>query len=66
MLHNEKLISTLMVLKMFSENVTCLFRSLSRHAEVNFRTQIILGGTTNEMDLHIYMEIRKRQMSEEK
>ena len=66
MLHSEKLISALIVLKMYSENVACLSRGLSRQAERNFRTQIILGGITNEMDLHIFMEIRKRQMSEEK
>ena len=66
MLHSEKFITALIVLKMYSENMACLFRSLSRHAVVHFRTQIILGGTTNEMDSHIFMEIRKRQMSEEK
>ena len=46
MRHCEKLISALIILKMYSENVACLFRSLSRHAVVNFRTQIILDGTT--------------------
>ena len=66
MRHSEKLISAPIILKMYSEIVACLFRSLSRDAVVNFRTQIILDGTTNKMDLHIFMEIRKRQMSEEK
>ena len=66
MRHSEKLISAPIILKIYSEKVACLFRSLSRHAVVNFRTQIILDGTTNKMDLHIFMEIRKRQMSEEK
>ena len=42
------------------------FRSLSRHAEVNFRTRIILGGTNNKMELNIFVEIKKRQMNEEK
>ena len=65
-LHSEKLISAPIVLKMYSENVACLFRSLSRHAVVNFRTKIILDETTNKMDLHVFTEIRKRQMSEEK
>ena len=66
MRHSEKLISAPIILKMYSENVARLFRSLSRDTVVNFRTQIILDGTTNKMDLHIFMEIRKRQMSEEK
>ena len=66
MRHSEKLISASIILKMYSEIVACLFRSLSRDAVVNFRTQIILDGTTNKMDLHIFMGIRKRQMSEEK
>ena len=66
MRHSEKLISAPIILKMYSEIVACLFRSLSRDAVGNFRTQIILDGTTNKMDLHIFMGIRKRQMSEEK
>ena len=66
MRHSEKLISAPIILKMYSEIVACLFRSLSRDAVVNFRTQIILDGTTNKMDLHIFTGIRKRQMSEEK
>ena len=66
MRHSEKLISAPIILKMYSENVARLFRSFSRDTAVNFRTQIILDGTTNKMDLLIFMEIRKRQMSEEK
>ena len=66
MRHSEKLISAPIILKMYSEIVARLFRSLSRDAVGNFRTQIILDGTTNKMDLHIFMGIRKRQMSEEK
>ena len=66
MSHSEKLINALIILTMYSENVACLFRSLSRDAVVNFRTQIILDATTNKMDLHVFIEIRKRQMSEEK
>ena len=66
MRHSEKLISAPIILKMYSENVARLLRSFSRDTVVNFRTQIILDGTTNKMDLLIFMEIRKRQMSEEK
>ena len=61
MRHSEKLISAPIILKMYSEIVACLFRSLSRDAVVNFRTQIILDGTTNKMDLHIFMEISEEK-----
>ena len=54
-----------LVLKTYSENVAHLFKSLAE-VPVDLRTQTILVGTTKKMHLNIFMEISKKQMSEEK